>query len=126
MPPVLENGVSRRRLLKGSGCALLAGLLPTTASASSGNVVRLGDFESGFEGWTTNGQATLERVSNEIAPAVVTRGEHALRVGAADEPVPVIRRSLQDVDLIDHPYIYADIHVGNVPDTERSVEFGLV
>lgn len=119
------NGVSRRRVLQGSSCAFLASLIPQAVTGSNGEVLRIGDFESGLDGWKTNGRATLTRASDDDVPAVVTHGEHALRVDAERESSPGIRRQLTAVDLVDHPYFLADVYVGNVPDSDAPVRFKL-
>ncbi len=111
-------------MLRGIGAtgigALLGSALPATASADDGQVTALGDFESGLDGWKTNGGATLDRVGRESRPTAVRSGEHALQVTANGDAVPMIanERRVADADFVEYPYLFAGVTPGRVVDSD--------
>lgn len=85
----------------------------------------LGDFETGLDGWQTNGGNRLARVDDEEAAGVVAEGEHALEVTVSGDPHPMIEneRRVGRADFAGHPYLLADVVPGAVSDTESEVTF---
>ncbi len=120
---------TRRDVLRGIGATgigtLLGSALPASASADAGEVTVLGDFESGLDGWRTNGGATLERVGRASRPTAVRSGERALQVTANGDVVPMIanERRVADSDLVEYPYLFAGVTPGRVADAGSSVTF---
>lgn len=118
------NLFSRRRVLQGIGAMGVAGgaLTATTGSAAASGAV-LGDFESGFDGWKTDGGNELGTVGKDEEGAPVTRGESALTVTSDGDPQPAIRRSVSDVEFTEKPYLLADVLPGPIEDTDSAVTF---
>jgi hypothetical protein len=114
-------------MLKGFGLTavgLSVGPIPVSAQTSSDTVV-LGDFESGLDGWKTNGGNRLSRVSVEDRPAAVTSGEYALDVTVTGDPYPMIENKsrVKRADFVGHPYLVADVAPSQVSDTASEVTF---
>lgn len=91
-------------------------MISPKASAADGNgkagsrdddSVVLGDFETGLDGWTTNGGNTLNRLSEDDVPAGVVSGQHGLAVEIDGDLHPMIEneKRVMDADFANHPYL---------------------
>lgn len=83
----------------------------------SGDLTLLGNFETGLDGWRTNGENELSRISREDVPRGVVSGEHALAVEVHGDEVPTIENEdrATQADFANNPYL--QLHVLAV-DTE--------
>lgn len=127
---------SRRSVLQYAALAGGSGLFfsgTTTASGSdssdntastSGEVVRLGGFESDLDGWKTDGGNKLSRVTDEQFPAGIASGEHALGVDVRGDLFPAIRKqkNLKGIDFSKHPYLRTHV-VALAEDTDSDLLF---
>jgi F0F1-type ATP synthase membrane subunit c/vacuolar-type H+-ATPase subunit K len=79
----------------------------SSAEPSSGDPSVLGDFETGLDGWKTNGGNRLSRVTSDEVPAGVRRGEHALAVEVNGDLFPMIEneKRVKDADFTNDPYL---------------------
>lgn len=114
--------LSRRAVLAGSGAMCLGSLLPSQVAAG-GNRVILGDFETGTEGWRTNGGVELARVDGSTVPEAVAHGDYALRVDGNGDPEPMVETTVQDADFTTYPYLVADVYVTRIDGYDGSVTF---
>jgi len=70
---------------------------------NSNSDVLLGDFESGLDGWTTNGGNQLSRLSDSIG---VANGESCLRVDINGDLYPEIENNnARDADFLNNPHL---------------------
>lgn len=71
----------------------------------------LGDFETGLDGWATNGGHELTRVTGDEVPAGVVSGEHALAVEVKGDAAPTIANEdrVSRADFANKPYL--QLHV---------------
>lgn len=117
--------LSRRSVLGGIAAA---GLTPVavaaTAEGKSATTTVLGDFEDGLDGWRTDGGNRLQTVEPEQPPHGVTNGSQALRVNVRGDGFPNIRKhDLKGVDLVENPYLLADVTPGRDSTVESSFTF---
>lgn len=110
--------------LAGTGIATLA---PPVSARSDPGGTSLGDFESGLDGWKTNGGVKLSRVEYEDRPYAIESGDHALEVSANGDPYPMIanRRRVRKADFVDNPYLLGHVTVGELTDELESITFKL-
>lgn len=89
-----------------------------------GGRTTISDFESGLDGWTTNGGNDLGRVAWEDARFAVS-GTHAMRVTVNGDRYPMVetRAAIEGVDLAARPYLFADVVPGQVPDGVSELTF---
>lgn len=111
-------------MLRGLGAAGIAG--PGLAAlsgtvAAAGTVI--GDFETGLDDWKTSGGNELTRVDRATKPAPITRGESALAVTSDGDPQPAIRKTIQDLNLTETPYLFADVLPDSVEGTDSPITF---
>ncbi len=125
MEIMVRNGtvnLDRRTLLKGSGAIAGASVVPIEVGAQTAEVVRIGDFEDGLDGWKTDGGVSIDRVSADERPRAVTHGNHALRVDAGGDPRPRLRKQLRKQDLGDRHFLAFDVWTENAPDVDAVAE----
>lgn len=109
------QGIDRRGLLKVLGAAgalksLPEGFAGVAGAKEDGETRLLGGFESGRDGWKTNGGNELHIVDEDSFPPGVTQGAQALGVRVSGDPFPhVWKKDVRNVDFEAHPYF-----VGNV------------
>jgi len=105
-------GITVNLGLSGAGGATATKMTPPSTAG-----FEIGDFESGLEGWQTNGGVTLARISATERPAVVENGDYALEVNAEGDAYPVIenRRKFDDQSLVDTPFL-----IGRISTTFRA------
>ncbi|EMA54544.1 hypothetical protein [Halococcus salifodinae] len=108
-----KTGVGRRTFLAGTSSLAALPFIPVGVSSAkpTGNLTVLGDFESGLDGWKTNGGNELARFSTEEFPAAVIHETHALRVGIDGDPFPMIenKKRVKQADFADSPYLSAAV-----------------
>lgn len=121
---------TRRNLLasiSGTGAAaIITGLLPQTATANEErNITVLGSFESGKDGWQTNGRNELERIEKRERPAAVVEGSHGLMTIVNGDSYPMIenKKRVLQADIVTHPYLFASVTPSDVSDTDSKVSF---
>lgn len=119
------NTVGRRELLVSSGLASLALVAPAGAKSSRGDVIVLGDFEAGVDGWKTDGGNKFDRVTRSDVGPAVSSGDYALAVDGSSDPAPLIERNVADADFVDHPYLLAHVYVPLLEGVDSSVTFEL-
>ncbi|MFB6189288.1 MAG: hypothetical protein ABEI57_05345 [Halapricum sp.] len=83
-------------------------------AAQGGDVVELGDFEAGLDGWNPGEYVTLARVRDTARPGVVSNGSAVLRLDSDGALAPTItnEQRVRDADWLGHPFLTATI----VPD----------
>lgn len=140
-----RSGTSRRNVLQSLAFLSAIGVGPSVASAgpragpgvasagspagsrveSSDEVTMLGEFESGFDGWKTNGGNGLSRIAREQRPFAVTSGTHGLVVSVTGDPFPMIsnRKRTRQADWVDRPHLLADVTPGAVSDLNATLTF---
>lgn len=71
------------------------------------NAVKLGDFETGMDGWTTNGGNKQRRITDDQIPAGVVNGRHGLVVEVTGDLFPMIenQRRVKNANFQDNPYL---------------------
>lgn len=134
------ESAERRTFLKYTAVTGVGGsLLPASASAESqqesdpvtrseDGAIVLGDFESGVQGWKTDGGNSVVQVSEEDYPAGVATGNHALGVEVNGDLYPSIRKDagIEDIDLTEYPIIRAHvIGIAEETDSELCFQFRL-
>lgn len=106
---------TRREILQGvAASGSLLALFGTNASArmrSDSTGTLIGDFESGLDGWKTDGGVRLSRVSKTDQEGVVTNGDYALAVDPRGDSMPIIknRKQVRNADLVNNPYLMTDV-----------------
>lgn len=117
----------RRTFVKGVGSGMLGSLLPATVvdAAESDTVTILGDFEGSLDNWRTNGGNTLKQQSSDEWNRPVTNGEGVLKVHASGDPYPMVynRKRVRAADLIETPYLLADVTVGQFENDSTDLAF---
>ncbi len=103
----------------------LGSLLPSRVAAG-GNRVVLGDFETGTDGWRTNGGVELARVDGSTVPEAVAHGDYALRVDGNNDPKPMVETTVRDADFATYPYLVADVYVARIDGYDGSVTFQFI
>lgn len=122
----------RRLVLKLAALGGAAAGVPTLALGTHrrsdreevGEAAVLGDFESGLDGWSTNGGNTLERISEEDIPAGIRSGSHGLSVEIDGDAYPMIenKQRVAGADFLEFPHL--SMHVlGATADTESDLMF---
>lgn len=129
------DSVKRRAILKLAAVGGGLGGLPSSVSASGSSrrkpdpwrgddLVQLGDFETGRDGWRTWWGNDLSRVTKDEVPVGVVRGEHALAVEVEDRGFPVItnvRRTVR-ADFLNNPHLGTHV-VAVVEETDADLVF---
>lgn len=126
MPKGLRSDVARRDVLGGLALAGLSSTgLALPASANRGETTVLGDFEDGTEGWTTDGGNSLSTVSRSEQRLGVTHGSRALEVHVNGDGFPAIhnRRAIGRADLVEYPYLIADVTPGTDANVDSALSF---
>lgn len=109
------QGIDRRGLLKMLGAAGALASLPeghagVASAREAGETRLLGGFESGRDGWKTNGGNELHLVDDNSFPPGVTQGTQALGVRVSGDPFPhVWKKDVRNVDFQSHPYLVGDV-----------------
>lgn len=122
------GGIGRRRLLQafgatGASAALGLEFAGPVEAASTERDLLLGGFESGLDGWSTNGGNELERIESDLLDASITQGERALGVGVRGDPHPMVsKQGLNGTDFAGHPFLAADVTAA-VYDVDGPVAF---
>lgn len=120
----------RRSLLK---TLSLTGVLSVTgvgigeamAGAEEGDVELLGGFETGLDGWKTNGGNEFHRVSADSFGTAVTQGDHALGVRIAGDPYPMILKpNIGDARFDELPHLGVDVLAATY-DNDAAVVFSI-
>lgn len=92
---------------------VLSGMVTPGDTAPSRDLVELGDFESGLDGWQTGGGTNLSRVTDDEVPAGIDSGRYALAVevegGSGACPAVWNHELAKNADFLHNPYI--GIHV---------------
>lgn len=121
------QGTTRRTVLTGVGSAglvtALSGILPEPVTAqTNGKKTQLGSFESGLDGWRTNGGNDLSRISREERPFAI-EGGYGLQVTVQGDSYPMIENTkrVKDADFKTHPYLFATITPSQINDTESTI-----
>lgn len=124
MSPDLQR-TGRRTVLKSLAAASTLLSSGIAAGDGDGSSVSLGDFESGLNGWTTDGGVELSRVSSREYGGVVEHGDYALRVDPRGDAAPMItnQRRTQAVDLVKRPYLLANVVAEPASDEFRDLKF---
>lgn len=120
-----EHKLSRRNTILATGTALLGSALPTSAASENGLTTVLGEFESGYDGWKTNGRTDLSLVTREEVPRAAKTGQYALEVDGSTDPAPLIWKDAADADVLGHPYFVADVYVPRIEGYESTVSIEL-
>lgn len=109
------QSTDRRGLLKALGATGVLASIPKdfagVASATEGGETELlGGFESGHEGWKTNGGNQFHLVDeNSFAPGV-TQESQALGVHISGDPFPHIwKKDVRKVNFQTHPYLVGSV-----------------
>lgn len=111
--------LKRRSVLQTATVAGGIGMLPPGVTANDGsnrsgnspsnfdNAVKLGDFETGMDGWTTNGGNKQRRITDGQIPAGVVNGRHGLVVEVTGDLFPMIenQRRVKNANFQDNPYL---------------------
>lgn len=94
------------------------------AATADDDGVSLGDFESGLDGWTTNGGNELSRLRDSVG---VASGEHCLRVDVEGDLYPEIENNdVRDADFLSNPYLQLRaIAVAGGTDSDLTFRFRL-
>lgn len=121
-----KNGIMRRFASFMGGFGVLTSRLVDGGSRSTDSTggVQLGDFETGLDGWTTNGGNELERVSEDDIPVGVTNGQRALAVQINGDLFPMIenKKRVKNADFLEHPHLQAHT-IGLAEETDSGLLF---
>lgn len=114
MRPANQLRPSRRNVLQTLGLAstgyVLQGGVSTATAEPADSTTRLGQFESGTDGWRTNGGNDLHVVHHDSFPVGITQGEQALGFRVDGDPYPMLwKTDLDGVDFENNPYLTADV-----------------
>lgn len=107
-----SNMVDRRGFLAGAGALAALSRVPVASRAEPrGTVTRLGDFESGLDGWRTDGRNELARVNDDQFAGSVAHGNWALAVRTEGDSYPMIdnRRLARRADFKQSPYLQGTV-----------------
>lgn len=122
-----RSSTSRRSVLSGllAGAALgVAG--GSSAQATTGtDATGLGDFESGLDGWKTNGGNRLSRIHRSDAELGVRSGSYGMEVTVNGDAHPMIENKTRvaDADLVSNPYLACHVLATLVSDTDSDLTF---
>lgn len=124
------QSTDRRGLLKALGATSVWASFPkdfagVASATESGETELLGGFESGYDGWKTNGGNEFHLVDeNSFAPGV-TQGTQALGVHISGDPFPhVWKTDVRNVDFRAHPYLVGSV-IATTFDNDANVVFKL-
>jgi hypothetical protein len=115
--------------MAGTGVAATLGVIssqPVAAdviATSSSEGISLGTFESTLDGWGSDRDVGLSRVSRRDRPVAVTEGEYALNVAGDGDPAPAISRPVTGLDFVANPYFVADVAPGRADGTDAPIAF---
>lgn len=133
----LLESLKRRSLLQIATAAGGVGMLsPSVAAApgqnnngsNSGSITQLGDFETGLNGWTTNGGNKLRQSSSNEFPAGIDSGERALVTEVNGDLFPMIenKKRVKKADFSNNPYLRMHVLAqANDTDSDLSFQFRL-
>lgn len=98
----------------------------STRTSDTDGMIQISDFESGTDGWKTDGGNELSQISSDQYPVGVANGDHALSVDVRGDTFPAIRKDagIQNVDFRTHPYLHAHV-VGLANGSESDLAFKL-
>lgn len=112
-----------------SGASAEGGSHRSSSTASNGsNGVQLGDFETGLDGWTTNGGNELTRITKDQIPSGVVSGEHGLAVEINGDLFPMIenKKRIKDADFLKNPHLQMHvIAIAEETDSDLMFQFRL-
>lgn len=115
MRSVNELRPSRRNVLQtlglaSTGLVLQEGGVGTATAEPSDSTTLLGGFESGADGWKTNGGNDLHVVHRDSFPVGITQGEQGLGFRVDGDPYPILwKTDIESVDFENNPYLTADV-----------------
>lgn len=126
-----QETAKRRSILQLTAAAGGIGILPMVSAAGNpasesresaiqSNQQVIGSFETGLDGWTTNGDNQLSRVSKSDMPTSVVEGKHSLQVEINDDLFPLIQNEtrVQNADFVSYPFF--SMHVLSMAEGSES------
>lgn len=127
MEEITKATVSRRSVLSGllAGLAVGTGGTAVASAGSSSEETALGTFESGFDGWGTNGGNELSRIDEDDAVLGIVDGSFGLEVTVNGDTHPMIenKERVKAVDFVSNPYLVCHVLPTLVSGTDSDLTF---